>query len=126
MKCVGVFAGIALILSAVGIYSITARSVAQRVREFGIRISVGAEPQHIYWLALRRVLVQLAIGVPVGVAGAFGVGTILQSVLVRTSPGDPLTLVSVVLVIGAVAVLACVWPARQAARLDPVTALRTE
>ena len=96
------------------------------MREFGIRVSLGAEPQHLYWLALRRVLVHLAVGLPLGMAGAFGVGTILQSMLVQTSPGDPLTLASVVLVMGGVAVLACLWPARSAAHLDPVAALRVE
>jgi predicted permease len=121
-----VFAGIALVLAAVGLYSITARSVAQRLREFGIRISLGAEPEQIYWLALRRVLGHLAIGVPIGLAGAYGVGTILQSFLVETGPRDPVTLGVIVLIMATVAVLACLLPARDAARLDPVAALRIE
>jgi predicted permease len=121
-----VFAGIALVLAAVGLYSITARSVAQRLREFGIRISLGAEPKQIYWLALKRVLIHLAIGVPIGLAGAYGVGTILQSLLIQTGPRDPVTLGAIVLIMVAVAVLACLWPARGAARLDPVAALRVE
>jgi putative ABC transport system permease protein len=121
-----VFAGIALILSAVGLYSVTAHSVVQRVREFGIRASLGANPQAISWLALRRVLGQLAIGLPLGAAGAFGVGRLLESLLVQTSPRDPLTLVGVVLVMVTVALLACLWPARRAARIDPMTALRIE
>ena len=121
-----VFAGIALLLSAIGLYSITANSVIQRTREFGIRMSVGAEPHQISWLALRRVLIQLAIGLPIGIAGAFGVGQILESVLVQTTPGDPMTLVGTAAVMVTVAVLACLWPARRAARIDPVTALRTE
>ena len=120
------FAAIALILSAVGLYSVTAHSVVQRIREFGIRVSLGAKPGQISWLALRRVLIHLAIGLPIGLAGAFAVGWILQSLLVQTSPRDPLTLVTVVLVMVVVAVLACVWPARRAARLDPVAALRVE
>lgn len=121
-----VFAVIALILSAVGLYSVTAHSVVQRVREFGIRASLGAEPKAISWLALRRVLGHLAIGLPLGAAGAFGVGRLLSSLLVQTSPSDPFTLVGVVLVMVAVAVLACLWPARRAARIDPMVALRTE
>lgn len=120
------FAVIALTLSAVGLHSVTANSVIQRVREFGIRISLGAQPNQISWLALRRVLVHLAIGLPLGMAGAFGVGVVLQSLLVQTSPGDPLTLGAVAAVMALVAVLACLWPARRAARLDPVTALRVE
>jgi predicted permease len=121
-----VFAGIALVLSAVGLYSITARSVVQRVREFGIRISLGAEPKQIYWLALKRVLTHLAIGLPIGLAGAYGVGTVLQSLLIQTGPKDPITLGAIVLIMAAVTVIACLLPARDAARLDPVTALRVE
>jgi putative ABC transport system permease protein len=121
-----VFAGIALTLSAVGLYSVTTHSVIQRVREFGIRASLGAEPQAISWLALRRVLGHLAIGLPLGAAGAFGVGRLLRSLLVQASPRDPLTLSAVVLVMGLVATVACLIPARRAARSDPVTALRIE
>ncbi|MEQ1855009.1 MAG: ABC transporter permease [Longimicrobiales bacterium] len=120
------FAGIALILSAVGLYSVTAHSVMQRVREFGIRASLGAEPNTISWLALRRVLGHLALGLPLGLAGAFGVGRLLQSLLVQTSPTDPITIGGVLVVMVAIAVLACLWPARRAARIDPVVALRTE
>jgi len=122
----GVFALIALTLSAVGIYSITANSVAQRTREFGIRASLGAEPRTISWLALKRVLGYLAIAVPVGGLGAFAVGNLLRSLLVQTTPSDPLTLGSVVLLMIGVAVLASLWPARRAARIDPMVALRIE
>jgi putative ABC transport system permease protein len=120
------FAGIALTLSAIGLYSVTAHSVVQRVREFGIRASLGAEPKSISWLALRRVLGHLVIGLPLGAAGAFGVGQLLQSLLVQTSPSDPLTIGGVVAVMITVATLACVLPARRAARIDPVVALRTD
>jgi predicted permease len=122
----GVFATIALILSAVGIYSITANSVAQRTREFGIRASLGAEPREISWLALRRILRYLLIALPIGFAGAYGVGRLLRSLLVQATPGDPLTLGSVVLLMVAVAVIASLLPARRAARIDPMVALRIE
>ncbi|MBM4184350.1 MAG: ABC transporter permease [Gemmatimonadetes bacterium] len=121
-----VFAGIALILSSVGLYSVTAHSVVQRKREFGIRASLGSEPKAISWLALRRVLGRLAIGLPLGLAGALGVGRILESLLVQTSPTDPITLGGVIVMMASVAVLACLLPARRAARIDPVIALRTE
>jgi predicted permease len=121
-----VLAGMALVLSAVGLYSVTAHSVSQRIREFGIRISLGAEPGQISMLALRRVLVQLAFGLPLGLLGGFGAGLILRSLLVQTGPTDPLPLLAVMVVMGTVAVLACLWPARRAARLDPVAALRIE
>jgi predicted permease len=122
----GLFAAIALTLSAVGIYSITANSVAQRTREFGIRASLGAEPGSISWLALRRVLGYLVIALPMGGVGAYAVGRLLRSLLVRTTPGDPVTLGSVVLLMVVVAVLASLWPARRAARIDPMVALRIE
>jgi hypothetical protein len=121
-----VFAAIALVMSAVGLYSVTSHSVVQRVREFGIRSSLGAEPKAISWLALRRVLGHLAIGLPLGMAGAFGVGRLLQSLLVQTSPNDPVTLVGVLALMVVVATVACLVPARRAARIDPVTALRID
>src|SRR5436190_24333723 len=120
------FAAIALLLSSVGLYAVTAYSVRQRTQEIGIRMALGAQPRSMLWMVLRRALVQLAVGLPIGILGALGVGKILQSLLVQTSPADPVTLVSVVVLLIAVAVLACLWPARRAARLDPVRALRYE
>ena len=120
------FALIALVLSAVGLYAVTAYSVTQRTQEIGLRIALGARPGQILWLVLRLALVQLAIGLPIGIAGALGVGRLLQSVLVQTSSTDPVTLVSIVMILVCVAVLACLWPARRAAHLDPMLALRYE
>jgi hypothetical protein len=120
------FAAAALLLSAVGLYSITAHSVIQRTREFGIRVSLGAEPREISRLALSRVLNQLAIGVPLGLAGAWGVGNLLEGLLVQITAGDPLTLGGIALLLDGIAVTACLMPARRAARVDPVTALRVE
>ena len=121
-----VFAAIALVLSAVGLYAVTAYSVTQRTAEIGVRMALGADAEHVLWLILRRALVQLAIAVPIGVAGAFGVGKLLQSLLVQTSPRDPLTILSIAFLMMSVAVAACVIPARRATRLDPVSALRYE
>ena len=120
------FALIALLLSAIGLYSVTAYSVTQRTQEIGLRVALGAQSGQILWLVLRLAFRQLAIGLPIGLAGALGVGRLLESLLVQTSPADPLTLVSIVAVLVASAVLACVWPARRAASLDPVAALRCE
>jgi len=121
-----VFAGIALILSAVGLYSVTAHSVTQRTQEIGIRVAHGAQPRQVTWLVLRRALVQLGIGLPVGLLGAAAVGQLLQSLVVQTSPTDPLILGAVVLVLAVVAVAACIIPAQRAARLDPMVAFRVE
>jgi putative ABC transport system permease protein len=121
-----IFAAIALVLSAVGLYAVTAYSVSQRTSEIGIRMALGAQPEQVLWLVLRRSLLQLAIGLPIGVAGAFGVGRLLQSLLVQTSGRDPLTIAAIAIVMVVVSVAACLWPARKATRLDPVMALRYE
>jgi putative ABC transport system permease protein len=121
-----IFALIALALSAVGLYAVTAYSVAQRTQEIGVRMALGAQAPQVWWLVVRRGLVQLAIGLGIGLAGAFGVGQLLKSLLVQTSTRDPLTLTSIVLLLMLVSVLASFWPARRATRLDPVAALRNE
>jgi predicted permease len=122
----GMFALIALVLSAVGVYAVTAYSVAQRTQEIGVRMALGAQAQQVLWLVMRRSLVQLAIGLPIGIAGAFGVGKLLQSLLIQTSTHDPITLASIAVLMIAVSLGACLWPARRATRLDPVSALRYE
>jgi len=121
-----VFAIIALMLSAVGLYAVTAYSVSQRTQELGVRMALGALPTQVLWLVLRRGLIQLAIGLPLGIAGAFGVGKLLESLLVQTTARDPLTIVSITVLLVIVSIVACIWPARRATRLDPVSALRYE
>ena len=121
-----IFALIALVLSAVGLYAVTAYSVTQRTQELGLRVALGAPPGQVLWLVLRQGLLQLAIGLPIGLAGAFAVGRLLESVLVQTSPADPVTIVSIVAVVVGAAMLASLWPALHAARLDPSAALRYE
>jgi predicted permease len=121
-----IFAGIAVVLAAVGLYGVTAYSVTQRTQEIGIRMALGAQRQEVWWLVLRRGMIQLTIGLVLGLAGAVGVGQLMQSWLVQTPPADPLTLISISVVLTAVAVGASLWPARQATRLDPVKALRYE
>jgi predicted permease len=121
-----IFAVIALVLSAVGLYAVTAYSVSQRTPEIGIRMALGAQPGSVLWLVLRRALGQLAIGLPIGIAAAFRVGRLLQSLLVQTSARDPLTIAAIAILMIVVSVAACLWPARRATRLDPVSALRNE
>ncbi len=120
------FAGIAIVLAAVGLFAVTAYSVTQRTQEIGVRMALGAEAKQVSWLILRRGLVHLGIGLTLGLAGAFAVGRLLRSMLFQTGPADPVTLVSVTLLLIAVAISASLWPAWQASRLDPVTALRYE
>jgi predicted permease len=120
------FAVIALILSAVGLYAITSYGVTQRTQEIGVRTALGAEASQVWWLIARRGLAHVAIGMAVGMPGAVGVGLLLRSLLVQTSPWDPTTLIGIAALLTAVAVAACYWPARRATRLDPVVALRYE
>jgi putative ABC transport system permease protein len=119
-----VFAVIALVVAAVGLYAVTAYAVTQHTREIGVRLALGAQPGPVIWLFLKRSLVQLAIGVIVGLGAAVALGRVLQSFLVQTSAHDPLTLVSIAVVLAVVAIAACLGPARRATRLDPLIALR--
>jgi putative ABC transport system permease protein len=89
-------------------------------------MALGAQSQQVWWLIIRRGLGQLGVGLVIGLAGAVGVGKLLQSTLVQTSATDPVTLGSIVALLTAVALAACFGPARRATRLDPVIALRYE
>jgi putative ABC transport system permease protein len=120
------FAVIALVPSAVGLYAVTAYAVAQRTQEIGVRMALGAQSQQVMWLVMRRAFLQLAIGLPIGIGGAFAVGQLMQSVLAQTSGRDPLTIAAIAMVMSIVSLAACLWPARRATRLDPVAALRNE
>jgi putative ABC transport system permease protein len=117
---------IATVLSAMGLYSVTAYGVAQRTVEIGIRMALGAQRSQVAWLFLRRTLLQLALGLAIGLAGAIGVGQLIRGLLVRTSAADPLTFAAIVIVLVAVTAAACFIPARRATRLDPAAALRCE
>jgi len=121
-----VFAGIALLLSAVGLYAVMAYSVMQRTREIGVRMVLGAPPRDVVWLFLRRTVVLVAIGLTIGMSGAFGVGQLLRSILVQSNGREVAVLLSIALLMVIVSVTACVWPARRATQLNPVVALRYE
>jgi putative ABC transport system permease protein len=122
----GLLAVIGVVLSAVGLYALTAHGVAQRVHEIGIRMALGAQTSEVVWLFMQRTLVQVAIGLILGLGGALSVGRLIQSSLVQTSPRDPTTLISICLLLVVVALFAAFVPARRAARIDPVVALRYE
>jgi putative ABC transport system permease protein len=121
-----VFASIALLLIVIGLYGVVSYGVAQRTREIGVRMALGARKTTILAMILKQGLVLLAIGSAIGVVGALGLTRFLSSYLYEVSPTDPATYVIVPLMITAVALLACYLPARRAARVDPMVALRHE
>jgi putative ABC transport system permease protein len=119
-----IFAAIALALAAVGVYAITAYGVSQRTQEIGVRVALGALPGQIRWLVLRAALVQLGIGLALGLMAAWALSTVVGSLLVQIEPTDPVTFVSATVVLVVVTLAACLIPARRASRLDPIDALR--
>jgi len=122
----GAFAAIALALAAIGIYGVISYSVSQRTSEIGIRIALGAAPERVLRLVLGGGMSLTAAGLAIGVLGAAGFARAISTLLFGTPPFDPLTYVGVVFGLAAVALLACWVPARRAARVDPVIAMRTE
>jgi putative ABC transport system permease protein len=122
----GVFAFVATTLAAIGIYGVMAYAVAQRTREIGIRMALGASPGKVLRLIGGRAAVLIALGLLLGLAGALGLSRLIASQLWGIQPTDPATFMGVSLLLIAVAVLACLVPARRAIRIDPTEALRTE
>jgi len=126
MWLLGVFAGVALLLAVIGIYGVIAYSVAQRTQEVGIRMALGAQRGDILWLVVGQGLVLTLAGVGLGMIGALALTGVMKGLLFGVSATDPGTFVGVALLFVAVALLASYLPARRAARIDPMTALRVE
>jgi len=121
-----IFAGIGLALAAVGIYAVVAYSVSRRTQEIGVRMALGASVGSVQRLILTLGIKQLALGLAIGLAASFGVTRVLKTILVQTSPTDPLTFTAISMLLLAVGVAACWAPTRKAARIDPMIALRYE
>jgi putative ABC transport system permease protein len=119
-------AAIALTLAAVGLYAVMAYSVTQRTQEIGVRMALGAAGRQVSWLILRRGMIQLAIGLTIGLAGAWFASKALRPLLVQIAPNDPATFAAIPAILAVVAFAACMIPARRATRLDPLVALRQD
>jgi ABC-type antimicrobial peptide transport system permease subunit len=122
----GIFAVAAAVLAIGGTYAVMAYSTSQRTQEAGIRLVLGARPNDVVRQMLRQGAFIVAVGVLIGLAGAFVVSRVLASFLFGIGPTDPATFIGLSLLLGVVTLSACYLPARWAARTDPMTALRRE
>jgi ABC-type antimicrobial peptide transport system permease subunit len=125
-QLLGLFAGLALVLAAIGSYGVLSYMVTERRREIGIRMALGADRASVLRLVLGQGLKLTVIGVGLGLAAAFGMNRVLTSLLFGVKPSDPLTITAVVTLISAVALVACYLPARVATCVDPMIVLRDE
>jgi putative ABC transport system permease protein len=121
-----VFGGLALVLSAIGVYGVMAFSVSRRTREIGVRMALGAHRSAVLRLVMADGMRLILAGTVLGLTGALGAGRWLQSFLYGVSGLDAVTFASVPVILGAVALVACLVPARRAAKVDPLVALRSE
>jgi putative ABC transport system permease protein len=126
MMLLGVFAGLALVLATLGLYGLLAYAVAQRSREIGLRIALGATAREVVTMVAVRGLMLAAAGLALGVAGGWAATRAMTSVLYGVQPTDPSTFAAVVMLLGTVAVVACLVPAARAARVDPMVVLRQD
>jgi putative ABC transport system permease protein len=120
------FAGIAVALAIIGVYGVLAYLVAQRRREIGVRLAIGASPSDVVWLFIREGAVLTVVGLSAGLAGALALGRLISSLLFAVAPADPATLAGVVCALAGAAACATYAPARRAATVDPNEALKTE
>ncbi len=126
MALMGLFGALALVLAAVGIYGLLSYAVAQRTREMGIRMALGAQVSDVLGLVLKQGMALALIGEAIGLAGAFALTRLMRGLLFGVTPTDVTTFIAVVGVLSTIALLACYLPARRATKVDPLKALRYE
>ena len=126
MMLMGIFAALALALSALGIYSVLSYSVNQRRQELSVRMALGAQPSDVLWLVVRQGLWLAIIGSVAGAAGALAVGRAMSSLLYGVSSGDGAAFIVAIALALVTALAACLLPARRAAALDPLAGLRAD
>jgi putative ABC transport system permease protein len=124
MWMLAAFASLALTLASIGVYSVMAYSVGQRSGEIGLRMAIGAHAADVRGMVLREGMRLAAIGMAIGLIGAFALARAMQSMLFGVGAGEPLIYVGIALLLGLIAALACYLPAQRAARVDPLQALR--
>jgi predicted permease len=122
----GIFAAVALALASIGLYAVMAYAVMQRTSEIGLRMALGAQPRQVSWVVLKRGVLQLSMGMMLGLPGAWGLSRVLGGLLVGIEPGDPITFAAITLLLTVVSLVACALPARQAMLVDPLVAIRRE
>jgi ABC-type antimicrobial peptide transport system permease subunit len=120
------FAGLALVLAAVGIFALIFQTVARRTQEFGVRMALGAQSGDVVSMVVKRGMLLVGIGVVLGVAGSLALAKVVQGLLFGVSAVDPLSYLAAALVLGGFGLVACWLPATRATRVDPVEALRHE
>jgi putative ABC transport system permease protein len=122
----GAFSGVALLLAAIGLYGVLSYTVAQRTHEIGVRLALGADPHDVLRLVIRHGVTLVAAGLAIGIAGSLTLTGLVEGLLFGISPSDPRAHLVVVAVLALVALAACWIPARRAAHVDPIVALRYE